>query len=174
MSFKEFYITESIRDIIRFAQEKHKGQVRKFSGKEYFVHPSSVAKLVNKFTKDKDLVAAAYLHDTLEDTNATEKELRENFGKTITDLVKELTSSDEGIKRLGKAKFLLDKMSKMSEGALTVKLCDRLDNVKDLDTGSAKFKDKYTKETNFILDNLKRKLTPVQKKIIKEIRKKVQ
>lgn len=157
-----------------FAKKAHKGQVRKFSGLPYVVHPESVANLAQKYTQDPIIVAAAYLHDTIEDTEATHDILVQEFGKEVANLVQELTSAskDEMKKVGGKAKYLTDKMMKMSKKALTLKLIDRLDNVSD-EHASEGFKERYYAETKYILDNLTRSLDSTQKKIVKEIKKKI-
>lgn len=154
---------------MQFAITKHEGQVRKFSGKPYVSHPIKVAHLVSTFSKNKNLVAAAYLHDTVEDTNTTLKEIEETFNSKIADLVKELTSMPDGIKEFGKQEYLAKKMTSMSADALTIKLCDRLDNLSD--AGTEKWKEKYGRQTRFILLRLEnRSLTSIHKKIIERIR----
>lgn len=169
--FKE-EIRESPKDVaLSIAREKHSYQYRKFSKEMYFNHPSRVAKTIAKYTNDENIIAAAALHDTLEDTNTSLKELDAVFGEKITSLVKELTTIKHELEKVGKANYLLNKMNKMSSGALLIKLCDRLDNVSDFKVASQKFIDKYIKETHFILGNLTNKLTKDHKSLIKEILK---
>ena len=72
---------------ICFAVEKHSGQVRKMSTAPYIVHPLEVAAIVGTMTDDRDILAAAVLHDTVEDTDTTIEEIRENFGKRVYLLV---------------------------------------------------------------------------------------
>ena len=151
-----------------YATEMHAGQTRKFSGKPYVTHPIKVAKLLSTFTKSPTLIAAAYLHDTIEDTDATYESVKDMFGKAVADLVKELTSLPDGIKELGKAEYLAQKMTAMSADALTIKLCDRLDNVSD--GGSAKWREKYARQTRSLMLRLKKlSLNSAHKKIIKRI-----
>lgn len=172
-SFKQFCKENmDIGKAYVYAKEKHKGQKRSFSGKPYFVHPKSVAAYVKKYTKDPILTQAAYLHDVLEDTDTDYKSLQQEFGNKVASLVKELTSiSKVEMKNQygGKAQYLTDKMNKMSDAALTIKLCDRLDNVDDKHAPQ-KFKDRYFNETKYILDNLNRSLNSTHKKIIKKIK----
>ena len=161
----------------RYASKKHKGQIRKFENKPYIVHPKRVANIVKKYKDSKqinNLIAAAILHDTLEDTDATEKELRKKFGKLVASLVKELTSDKEIMKEKGgKRKYLADKMSNMSSWALVIKLADRLDNVSGLRRATPDFKKNYAKQTNYILDQIEknRELSGTQKRLIAEIRR---
>ena len=70
-----------------FAIEKHSGQVRKLNNSPYILHPLEVAEIVGTMTSDREVLAAAVLHDTVEDTDATLEEIRAKFGKRISLLV---------------------------------------------------------------------------------------
>ncbi|MDA3836740.1 MAG: HD domain-containing protein [Nanoarchaeota archaeon] len=167
-----------IEEAIQFAEQKHRDQKRKFSGEPYITHPISVATIIrdNKNShRITELITAAFLHDTLEDTNITEQELKKYFGEFVLSLVKELTTDENEMKKVGKTKYLADKMSnpnKMSSWALVIKLADRLDNVSDIHITSNEFKERYTKETNFILSEIEknRELSPTQTILIKKIK----
>jgi (p)ppGpp synthase/HD superfamily hydrolase len=153
---KKYPLTELEQKAWVFAQEAHKGVSRKFSGDPYFEHVRKVFKLVKKVDTRETLGAAALLHDTLEDCpQVTYEILVKNFGKEVADIVKELTSKEDLIDAMGKADYLLDKMATMSDDALTVKLCDRLQNLSDHFSASDKFRKKYYEETKYIVDSLK-------------------
>lgn len=158
-----------------FAKTKHKGQMRKLEGLPYFIHPKRVAHILYQFkvsSKINELVAAAYLHDTLEDTDTTYVELKKYFGKLVADIVTQLTSDKTMISKVGKAKYLADKMIDMTPYALTLKLADRIDNVNRLRfLSDEKFQTKYLLESKYIMDRLKkeRPLTATQKRMVKEI-----
>ena len=164
-----------------FAREKHKGQTRKFQGEPYFNHVEKVARIIEENKKSShinELVAAALLHDTLENTDTNEKELRENFGELITSLVKELTTDKKESQNMGKKEYLAEKLSnseKVSSWGLVIKLADRLDNVSDLHQSQKEFGKKYLEETKHILKTLeeKRKLTGTQKKLVEKIKEKI-
>ena len=161
-----------------YAEMKHAGQVRKFSGKPYATHPQKVAQIVMNFKKSKNLdvlMAAAHLHDTIEDTDTTFTALQKEFGNLIASIVEELTSDPVMLKKLGKTRYLTDKMIHMSDYALVIKLADRLQNVSDLVSGSPKRSAKYAKETEDILKELesKRTLTRSQAKLVKAIKRTV-
>ena len=161
-----------------FAKRKHEGQKRA-DGSPYMNHPERVADYVERFKKSHKihhLKAAAYLHDTLEDTDATSEELKREFGKLIASLVQELTSDKAKSKEVGKANYLTDKMTNMSDWGLVLKLADRRDNIDDLNTAkNPAFRKRYKEETEFILDNLekRRKLSDAQKNLVDDIRKKL-
>ena len=157
-----------------FATKAHKGQYRT-GGEEYIVHPIRVAENVKKFKQSSELdmlIAAAYLHDTIEDTNATYYDIVKEFGPGIASIVLELTTDEDMKNELGKKRYLQIKLKNMSSWALVVKLCDRLDNVTDLKKCSKEFIKKYVDETNEIIDYLEknRELSNTHKNIIKEIK----
>lgn len=156
-----------------FATQKHNGQTRK-NGDPYIVHPISVASLLEKYKKSHNinrLIAAAYLHDTLEDTNTSYYELVDVFGYDIASLVMELTTDEKMNKEIGKNKYLAYKLNSMTKWALAIKLCDRLDNISDLQIMNEDFKKRYLEETIFIIDYIceNRYLTNTHRKIIKDI-----
>lgn len=161
---------------LEFASIKHKGQFRKGKNHEdYIMHPIRVAKKV-KLYKAKShainiLVSVAYLHDTLEDTNTTYYELVENFGVQVATLVQELTTDKVLKEKIGKSEYLAIKMSHMTDWALTIKLCDRLDNIADILKTSNDFRNKYINETIYIINYLlnNRKISKTHIKIINTI-----
>lgn len=164
-----------VRKAIEFAKSKHNGQIRKFENTPYFIHPRRVAHILYQFKESKHiefLVSACYLHDTVEDTDTTLDEIRNEFGEFIASIVYELTSSSEKIRVKGKAKYLADKMTKMSSYAFSIKLADRIDNVNKIATVPDKFKSKYIQETLYILSYIKENrnnITNSQQNMINEI-----
>lgn len=70
-----------------FATERHSGQTRKRNDLPYILHPIEVAEIVGTMTEDREVLAAAVLHDTVEDTDTTIEEIRERFGKRVALLV---------------------------------------------------------------------------------------
>ena len=72
---------------LQFAAEKHGSQYRKMSHLPYILHPMEVAVIASTMTQDEDVLVAALLHDTLEDTGVTEEDLRTLFGDRVTELV---------------------------------------------------------------------------------------
>lgn len=152
-------IKERIYKAYVFAKKKHSGQMRKNSKLEYITHPKYVARIVEQLTKSEDLVIAALLHDTLEDTDTTYKEIVEEFGPNVAHIVDELTNKKEDKGSLSKKKYILYKMSIISNDALTVKLADRFHNILFLEKDCTSNKELqfiayYYKNTRFIMDNL--------------------
>jgi len=161
-------------DIIDFVKKEHKGQRRKFGNKEaYSEHPIRVFSKIYNLTDDFSLASAALMHDILEDTEINYAELEDRFGTKVAKTVLELTSDKNEIKLLGKTKYLINKMNKISDDALTIKLIDRLDNVSDFDVAPVKWLIKYLDQTYDILSNVKPR-NALHKKIMSMIYEKVQ
>ena len=120
---------------IKFASEKHKGQVRRGSGLPYVTHPIIVMELVQKYKGTSkhidELKCAALLHDVLEDCECTYQEIEREFTPLIASLVMELTSDPVMLGKVGKNEYLKGKMKLMSQYAFTLKLLDRLSNILD-------------------------------------------
>lgn len=112
-----------------FARERHEGQVRKFTGDPYFNHPKAVAELAAHYTDDERVLAAAWLHDTMEDCGASYEELAGGFDPYTAALVYLLTNDEDEKKRQGKVKYMVGKISALPPDALMVKLCDMLNNM---------------------------------------------
>jgi len=153
----------------------HEGQFRKFSGEAYVEHPKRVAQTVLKYKDSKhldSLIAAALLHDVVEDTDVTLDVIEKEFDRLVASLVDELTS-DEKITKDQKAQYLSEKMEKMSSWALVIKLSDRLDNVSDLRHVNKSFRQKYVAETRKIISHLvsKRSLSLTHVELISDIMK---
>lgn len=76
-----------IEEAVSFAVEAHQGAVRKGSQIPYITHPLETAVIVSMITSDEELIAAALLHDVIEDAGVTWEQLREKFGIRVADLV---------------------------------------------------------------------------------------
>ncbi len=152
---KKYPLSELELKAWEFAKEAHKGVNRKFSGVPYFEHVRKVFILVKKVDKREIMGAASLLHDTVEDVEwITYDIIKKEFGKEVADIVKELTSKDNILQLMGKQNYLLNKMVHMSNDALVIKLCDRLQNLSDHFSSSDKFRRKYYLETKYIMDAL--------------------
>jgi (p)ppGpp synthase/HD superfamily hydrolase len=66
-----------------FALKAHFGQKRKYSGVDYITHPEAVANIVRSVEHTKEMLAAAWLHDVVEDCNVSTYDILENFGYTV-------------------------------------------------------------------------------------------
>jgi len=155
-----------LEKVTLFATNAHEGQFRRGSKLPYIVHPLDVAKKVEKyFDCDEHQIAAAILHDTIEDCNITHEQISEKFGLPVADIVANLTSDNDEIKKVGKNVYLISKMTNMNDETFEIKLCDRLSNVEDIP------KKKYVDDTLKMMSELKRnrKITLKQKIIMIQI-----
>ena len=167
---RNLLIEMSLEQAIDFAEQMHKGQFRKGDKKPYVVHPQAVYSILKSFNiKDKILLVAAWLHDTIEDTAATFNIIKRKFNKEVATLVKAVSSDKKEIARIGKEEYLLKKMIQMSNNELTLKLADRLHNVTDI-MSNPKAENLYI-QTTYIIEGLreKRNLTKIHKKLIRAI-----
>jgi (p)ppGpp synthase/HD superfamily hydrolase len=182
MRFKQYLTEQQLLEITiahaaSFAAELHQGQHRKGSGAPYITHPRGVYIILKKLgVKSKELLAAAYLHDTVEDTPTTYNKIKKEFGKGVADLVKEVSSNKKLIDIIGKDEYLTNKMIKMSNSGLILKLADRLHNLSDIMTSSKGFAEKIWNQTRYIISALRtdRNLNGIQKKLIRKIIKQLQ
>ena len=126
-----------------FARDKHKGQLDDM-GLDYFeTHVAQVVRILHEITDDSDIICAAYLHDTLEDTNTTYDELMENFGVVIADLVNELTHEGKPDNK----GFFFPRLK--SHKAILIKFADRLSNLSRMQNWNEKRKYQYLRKSKF-------------------------
>jgi (p)ppGpp synthase/HD superfamily hydrolase len=115
-----------------FAARRHSGQQRKGRGSEPYVnHLAEVANLLSIATDgtDAELVAAGWLHDTIEDTATTREELAQEFGERVTALVVEMTDDMTLPKQERRQKQIVDAPRK-SPGAKLIKIADKISNIR--------------------------------------------
>lgn len=126
-----------------FAQEKHKNH-KDDDGLPYFdAHITQVVKILMNVTNEVDVIAAAWLHDTIEDTDTTYEELIEEFGQRIADLVMEVTH-DGKKDNIG---FYFPRLK--SEKAILIKFADRLSNLSRMDGWTPERRKHYLKKSKF-------------------------
>ena len=117
-----------------FAAYKHRNQKRKDEEKTpYINHPIAVAKIISEIgnVEDPEVLAAALLHDTIEDTKTTPEELIENFGERVCHLVQEVTD-DKTLPKLERKQRQIDHAKEISKDAALIKLGDKISNVTDI------------------------------------------
>jgi len=116
----------------QFAQKAHAGQKRKYGGADYITHPHRVSGMVTMHPDSSAMwVAAAYLHDVLEDTDTTVEQLRRHFLPEVVRIVVELTNTEEG-NRAERKRLSNARLAESSRAAKIIKLLDREDNLTDL------------------------------------------
>ncbi len=122
-----------VLEALRFASLKHRDQRRKDASRSPYVnHLIDVATILAVAeVDDEEVLAAAILHDTIEDTDTTEGELRLAFGDRVTDLVLEV-SDDKDLDFKARKQKQIDSAPSKTPGATLIKLADFTSNLRDL------------------------------------------
>ena len=109
----------------------HKDQVRKGDGSPYLAHPFMVALKLAKYNFSDTVIAAALVHDVLEDTDFPEDRLREDVGEEVFEIIKAVTN-DDSLSWEEKKKKYVETVRNGSEGAKAVSLADKIHNLECL------------------------------------------
>lgn len=119
---------------LHFAADKHRDQRRKDPGSSpYINHPIAVAEVLARVggVQDVQVLAAAVLHDTVEDTNTTLAEIEREFGAEVSAFVAEVTD-DKSLEKEVRKRLQVEHTAHTSVGAKLVKLGDKICNVIDV------------------------------------------
>ena len=127
--------TELLDRAIVFAVRAHAGTERRGKGFPYIVHPMEAMEIVATMTRDQELLAAAALHDTVEDTDVTIEQIRAEFGDRVASLVAaesdEPHQSRDSIENWrARKQAAIDRLSSGSRDAKIVALGDKLSNMR--------------------------------------------
>jgi len=126
--------THQLLKAMAFAADKHRFQTRKDkAGTPYINHPISVALTLMEIgnENDTDLLVAAVLHDTIEDTDTNPEEIQKNFGTNVLNIVLEV-SDDKNLSKEERKRQQVLQASKKSSAARKLKLADKICNVTDI------------------------------------------
>ena len=119
---------------VGFAAGKHRDQRRKgVDQTPYINHPLQVALLIYEIAsvEDVEILAAAILHDTVEDTKTTHSEIEEHFGPRISGIVREVTD-DKSLPKEECKRLQVEHARELSEAAALIKIADKICNVTDI------------------------------------------
>lgn len=127
--------TDLLDRAIVFAVHAHAGTERRGKGFPYIVHPMEAVAIVSTMTSDQELLAAAALHDTVEDTDVTVEDLRREFGDRIAALVADESDEFEaGVSEEdswhARKQAAIDRLARASHDAKMVALGDKLSNMR--------------------------------------------
>ena len=138
-----------------FARCAHAEQRRKYNDRPYIQHPARVAGRVAAHPDATEvMVAAAFLHDVVEDTPHTLDEIVAEFGPDVARLVAELTSPSKGMKapRHERKQIDRDHLVTVSREAKILKLLDRIDNLQEMAEAPGGFRRKYCEESRLLAE----------------------
>ena len=130
------YLDSDLLDrAIKFAVDAHHNTERRGKGFPYIVHPLEAVEIVATITPDQELLAAAALHDTVEDTDVTVEQIRAAFGDRIADLVRaESDQFTEGVSEEdswhARKQAAIDRLAAASHDAKIVAMGDKLSNMR--------------------------------------------
>lgn len=136
-----------------FAQRAHRKQLRKYTHEPYFVHLNEVAELCVEVGSPAEVVAAAYLHDYIEDQNGTVEELESLFGPVVARLVWEVSDQSRPEDGNRGARKAIDRahLARASARGKTIKLADLISNSKDIVQRDPNFAVTYMREKRLLL-----------------------
>jgi (p)ppGpp synthase/HD superfamily hydrolase len=138
-----------------YAKLAHLDQVRKYTNEPYIVHPKAVAWFVSLVTDDLNVLAAAWLHDVVEDTAITIKQIDDDFNSHVAKLVSEVTNVGAGRGNRAERKRLeREHLAQACPDAKTIKLADILDNVPSIVKFDPDFAEIYVEEKQLLLPHL--------------------
>ena len=120
---------------IEFAVKAHSGFERRGKGYPYIVHPMEAVSIVATITKDQELLAAAALHDVVEDTDCTEEDIRKIFGERVAELVAAesdvvIEGKTESESWKERKEYAINRLSNLSYDAKVVAIGDKLSNAR--------------------------------------------
>lgn len=143
----------------RFASDAHgrHEQVRRYTNEDYIVHPQAVAERVAEYLPEPEVLAAAWLHDVVEDTDVDLDEIRALFGDEVALLVGQLTSGPHGSELERSERKLIDRrqLEQADTRAKTIKLADIIDNTHTIAERDPEFAALYLPEKYAMLQVLK-------------------
>ena len=120
-----------VQKAIDFATKVHEGQYRKGTDRPYIVHPMEVGKIVSTMTQDEEIISAAILHDTIEDTGVTYEDLKQEFGTRVADLVA-AESEDKSKTWIERKGHTLEHLKTASQAEKILTMADKLSNIRSM------------------------------------------
>ena len=158
MRFKnegERKVTDIVERAAALAHDAHgkMKQRRKYTGEPYIVHPKRVAAIVSSVTSDSDMIAAAWLHDVVEDTPVSIEEIEAEFGAEVAGMVAGVTKVIDGttIGRDKAAEINIAHVGRGDSRIKTIKLADVIDNISDIVEHDPEFAVIYLAEKKALL-----------------------
>lgn len=142
------------------ATAAHEGQVRDWGGGPYIQHPARVAAMVAELPGATEaMVAAAWLHDVVEDTDVRLEQIDRDFGDAVANLVMWMTNPEK-LRTENRLTYKLRTFARLAQApiqARQIKICDRIDNVRDTPPEPAaarSFGRTYARESRMLFESI--------------------
>ena len=142
-----------IEKAIMFAAKAHEGTTRKGKPRPYILHPVEVMTIVAGLTEDEEVISAAVLHDTVEDTDLTHRDIRHSFGERVEQLV--MAESEDKMTNLPpeaswelRKQATIDHLETLGRNAKLICLGDKLANLREISRDYAAIGDKLWERFN--------------------------
>ena len=126
-----------IEKAVRFAAKAHEGTTRKGKERPYILHPLEVMTIVAGLTEDEEVISAAVLHDSVEDTDVTSRDIRYSFGERVEQLV--MAESEDKMRGIpseasweARKQATIDHLAGRERDALLICLGDKLANIREM------------------------------------------
>lgn len=116
---------------IVFATKAHEGQFRKATKIPYILHPMECAVIISGMTTDEEMIAAALLHDTVEDCDVTIEDIRREFGSRVAQFVAR-ESEDKSKSWQERKQTTIDQLSSHTKEECMLVLADKLSNIRSI------------------------------------------
>lgn len=142
--------------LVSYTAHQAIGQKRKYTHQPYYVHPQAVAQMISQVEGATDhMIAAAYLHDVIEDTHLTPSDVHRMFGLVVTNMVMELTDQftdpAQG-NRATRKHYECARLATASAATQTIKYADLIDNTQSIVTRDPRFAPVYLAEKRRLLE----------------------
>ena len=143
----KYYDTSLVDKAIIYATNKHKNTRRKGKDIPYIIHPLEAMAIVETITDDNELLAAAVLHDVIEDTDATYEDLKKEFGKRVADIVLDESTTEipnyKNMTWVESRQAGIDSLKKANLDTKIVALGDKLSNMRAINSDFKKNGDEF-------------------------------
>ncbi len=150
-------MSDLVKRAMAFAEKAHEGQTRAYSKAPYWTHPKRVGDRAANILLQDWAVAAAYLHDVIEDCGVTHETLQHKFGADVANTVLDLTNQKRSGTREDRKHEDRRRLARCYSEAKTIKLIDRIDNLTELrddakrSAKARKFVPTYVRESVLLL-----------------------
>lgn len=151
------------------ARDAHQGQTRKYNGTPYVRHPARVAARVALMPgSTEEMVAAAFLHDVVEDTTVRPSEIAQATSQAVAEMVVWMTNPSKGSKLSRAERKAMDRehLSKAPREVKIIKMLDRIDNLSEMDGAQGSFVALYVNESILLAEVVGDADSDLQKELI--------